>query len=51
MFLILFSSCKDLDLKTTTNIEIKVFNFSIIAMCREIFNLEMIKNDKFKINS
>lgn len=44
LFLTLFSSCKNVDLKTTTNIEIRVFNFSTNNY--EIFNSEMIKDVK-----
>ena len=46
LFLTLFLSCKNIDLKTTTNIEIRVFNFSTNNDSYEIFNSEMIENEK-----
>ncbi|MRX40070.1 hypothetical protein GJU43_12355 [Flavobacterium sp. LC2016-23] len=46
-FLTLFLSCKNVNLKTTTtNIEIRVFNFSTNSDRYELFNSEMIENEK-----
>ncbi|WP_163394185.1 hypothetical protein [Flavobacterium limi] len=46
LFLTLFVSCKNVDIKTIKNIEIRVFNFSEISPNYKIFNSEMIKNVK-----
>ena len=47
LFLTLFSSCRNEDLKTKTNIKLRVFNFSTNSRYNyKIFNSEMIKNVK-----